>query len=203
MQGEPGKLPALIASGTLDLGGSVHEFGPYPHNYRKAAEAMVLLVEQTANAAMVTSLFEQIEDGEYTVVVEEINSGRDRMVQKLLENIHTAACRRFEPYPIIYLNSDGAIGWRTHLGLKMTKEQKKSNAKLSAAKREAGKDGELFLAINKKALGIKGKTTKKHLAVEWAKQHYKPTLKVKDNNEADAICIGAAYFLGATPFDGT
>lgn len=192
--GELGQLPKLVASGTVDLGKSVLDFGPYPHCYRKAAREMVSRIIDATSSHTNGLLIA------HHVVIEEINSGRDRYVQKLLENIHTAACERLESFPITYLNSDGATGWRTHLGLKLTKDQKKANAKLSKAKREAEEDG---VKLDKKKVGVRGKTTKKHLAIEWAKQNYKNTLKVKDNNEADAICIGAAFFMGAEPCDGT
>ncbi len=188
-EGEVGKLPTLIESGTIDLGKGVLEFGPYPHCYKMAGEGMATAIET------------RIPGGNYdAVVIEQINSGRDRYVQKLLENIHTAVCSAFRFQSVVYLDSDGANGWRTHLGLKLSKEEKKANAKLSKAKREAEENG---TKLDKKKLGIAGKKTKKHLALDWVRTHYKPQLKVKDNNESDAICVGAAFFMGATPCDGT
>jgi hypothetical protein len=81
----------------------------------------------------------------------------------------------------------------------LSKEQKKANAKLSKAKRESALAG---VKLDKKKLGIKGKTNKKHLAVQRANDEYNLKLKQKDNNEADAICLGLAFFNNCTPCDG-
>jgi hypothetical protein len=137
------------------------------------------------------------------IVIEEINLGRDRYVQKLLENIHTAVLEQyagFTPWtPIVYFNSDGGEGWRTNIGLVLTKEQKRANAKLSKEKRECAAAG---VKLNKVKLGIKGKINKKHLAVARANTDFNLTLKQKDNNEADAICLGLAFYNNCTPCDG-
>lgn len=191
--GEMGSKPKLLRSGTIDLGKPVHAFGPYPHSYRIAAWTMVQKIWSVVGDDFVDAMTN-------VVVIEEINSGRDRYVQKLLENIHTATLQHtILGEKSVYLNSDGADGWRTNLGLVMTKEQKKLNAKLSKAKRTAEAAG---AKLDKKALGIKGKTTKKHLAVARANAEYDLKLKQKDNNEADAICLGLAYCNNATPCDG-
>jgi hypothetical protein len=183
----------LLASGTIDLDKSLPEFGPYPHNYRKAAAHMAAQIHVMTASSL----------GYDAIVIEEINGGKDRYVQKLLENIHTAVLAQYDGFmpnaPIVYFNSDGAEGWRTNIGLVMSKDQKKSNAKLSKAKREAALVG---LKPDKQKLGIKGKTTKKHLAVERAKAEYGLKLKQKDNNEADAICLGLAFFNNCIPCDG-
>ncbi len=195
--GEAGSKPALVESGTIDLDLPVPGFGPYPHNYRKAATYMAELIWAKTT---VTGRTYRAWD---VIVVEEINSGKNRYVQKLLENIHTAVQVVFsEKNPsakFVYLNSDGADGWRTNLGLTMSKEQKKANAKLSKAKKEAAEIGR---KVDKKSLGIKGKTTKKHLAVARANHEYDLKLIQKDNNTADAVCLGLAFCNGATPCDG-
>jgi Holliday junction resolvasome RuvABC endonuclease subunit len=180
-----------IGSGNLDLNKSVHEFGPYPHCYRLAAKEMALRIFEW--------VFANKKDAD-VVVIEEINLGRDRYVQKLLENIHTAVLEMLATYQpqarIVYFDSSE---WRSNLGLKMDKAQKKANAKLSKAKRAAAASG---AKLDKKSLGIKGKITWKHLAVAKANEACGLTLKMKNNDEADAICLGLAYFSGAVPCDG-
>ena len=57
--------------------------------------------------------------------------------------------------------------------------------------------------VNKKDLGIKGKVTKKHLAVRRANDLFNLTLIQKDNDVADSLLLGTAYFLGAEVCDGT
>jgi hypothetical protein len=49
---------------------------------------------------------------------------------------------------------------------------------------------------------VKGKVTTKHLAVRLVNSVYGLGLKQKDNNDADAICLGLAFFAGAQPCDG-
>lgn len=199
IDGDFGQDTALVASGTVDSDKKLFDFGPYPHCYWKAAEYMATRIwnELEVRAGHLPDV----------IVIEEINSGRDRYVQKWLENIHTAALKlilavaeRYAPeMKIVYLNSDGADGWRTNLGLKMSKDQKKANAKLSKAKRAAE---EKHTKLDKGKLGIRGKVTKKHLAVAHANATFNLQLKMKDNNEADAICIGLAYLNHATPCTG-
>jgi hypothetical protein len=191
--GERGQKPTLQVSGTIDLDKPLHSFGPYPQTYIKAAEHMAAQIYVMTAGSM----------GYDAIIIEEINSGRDRYVQKLLENIHTAVVKKFSSFSpganLVYFNSDGSDGWRTNIGLVLSKEQKKANAKLSKEKRECAAAG---VKLDKKKLGIKGKTNKKHLAVERANETFSLKLKQKDNNEADAICLGLAFFNGCTPCDG-
>jgi len=90
--------------------------------------------------------------------------------------------------PMEYVSSGD---WRKNQGLKMSKEDQKRNAKLSKAKREAAAAG---VKLDKKALGIRGKKTKKHVAIDHANAVYQLELKAKDDDIADAICVGLAYF---------
>lgn len=190
--GDMGAKPTLLTSGTIDLDKPLHSFGPYPKTYRACARYMAALIY--VRVAMYKP---------EVVIIEEINNGRDRYVQKLLENIHSAVCDHFEGFvpsaSIVYLNSDGGYGWRTSIGLVLSKEQKRLNARLSKAKRECATAG---VKLDKGKLGIKGKTNKKHLAVARANDEYNLKLKQKDNNEADAICLGLAYCNGCSPCDG-
>jgi Holliday junction resolvasome RuvABC endonuclease subunit len=190
MDGEPGTKPQLVFHGTIDIDKSLHEFGKYPDCYRKAARHMAALIHFN-----VTNI-----DKFEVIVIEEINLGRNRYTQKLLENIHTAMLDQIESFwphaKVVYLDSSE---WRHNLGLKMTKEQKKLNAKLSKAKKLAAQTN---IKLDKKKLGIKGKVNAKHLAVAHANTIFGLQLKMKQNDAADAICIGLAFFNGATPCDG-
>lgn len=190
--GEKGSKPTRIASGTIDLDKPLPSFGPYPKNYRACARYLAALIHVR------TAMYKP-----EVIVIEEINNGRDRYVQKLLENIHTAVCDQFENFipsaPIVYFNSDGADGWRTCIGLVLSKEQKKANARLSKAKKLAELTN---TKLDKAKLGVKGKTNKKHLAVQRASEEFNLKLKQKDNNEADALCLGLAFCAGCSPCDG-
>lgn len=186
-------IPHLLSSGTIHLDKSVHEFGRYPKSYRAAAREMARIIHDQIRLATTPVMPDQF-------VIEEINLGKDRYVQKLLENIHTAVLDMLElHYPqagIFYLDS---MEWRCNLQLQLTKDQKKANAKLSKAKRTAAETG---AKLDKKSLGIKGKVTWKHLAVAKANEVYGRNLKMKQNDEADAICLGLAFCNNATRSDG-
>ncbi len=190
--GEKGQKPTRLASGTIDLDKTLHSFGPYPKSYRACARYLAAMIHFR------TAMYKP-----EAIVIEEINNGRDRYVQKLLENIHTAVLDLYESFmphaDIVYFNSDGGEGWRTNIGLVLSKEQKKANARLSKAKRAAAVIG---TKVDKKKLGVKGKTNKKHLAVARASDEFNLPLKQKDNNEADALCLGLAFFNNCIPCDG-
>jgi hypothetical protein len=180
------KLPRLIRFGTIHLEESVHSFGQYPYSYLKAA------------AAQLTKIWHEHPGKFDRIIVEETNAGRNRYTQKLLEFLHhqLIADALSHQTPVTYLDSSG---WRHNLGLVMTKEQKKANAKLRKAMRDAKAKGE---KVDKKALGIKGLTTPKHVAIAHANTTFGLNLKVKDNDAADAICLGLAYFNHCEPCDG-
>lgn len=191
--------PTLTSHGTIHLGKNVLEYGPYPFCYPRAAQEMAKKI------LSYSGLLNQPVD---VFVVEEINLGRNRYTQKILENVHRSVLDVLALYldqhkeeagrdvRVVYLDSSE---WRHNLGLRMSKEQKRSNAKLSKAKRLVAESG---AKLDKKSLGIKGKTTPKHLAVAYANQAYDLRLKMKDNDAADAICLGLAFCNGATPCDG-
>lgn len=198
LEGDLGQKPRLGKHGVIHLGQVVHAFGKYPWSYQAAAKRQAGEVSN-----LITNYRPEV------VVIEEVNLGKDRYAQKLLENIHARVLDAIadvtgldgaDPVPsAVYLDAGGAGGWRQTLGLVLSKDQKKANAKLARAKREAAESG---AKIDKKALGIRGKTTWKHLAIEYVNREYGLTLRVKDNDVADAIALGTAYFLGATPCTG-
>jgi Holliday junction resolvasome RuvABC endonuclease subunit len=138
------------------------------------------------------------------IVIEETNLGKNRYSQKMLEFLHCAFAERFlnretKPVPdpkIVYLSSSS---WRHALGLQMSKEDKRNNAKLSKAKRNAALYG---TKLDKAALGIRGRVNKKHVAIRFVNSTYGLALLVKDDDIADAICLGLAYFQNAAQCDG-
>lgn len=198
-EGEMGAKPKLLSYGTVHLldGKSkerVHNYGGqrYPYSYLCAARAQLNKIWNLKEA--------HLPDPD-VLVVEETNGSRNRYTQKVLEFLHHTLIGDCMSRKIgmVYLDSDGTNGWRKKLGLWMSKEQKRANAKLSKAKSAAKAKG---VKLDKKALGIRGKTTKKHLAIERANAEYGLNLIVKDNDAADAICLGLAYFNHAVPCTG-
>jgi Holliday junction resolvasome RuvABC endonuclease subunit len=155
----------------------------YPFNYLD-------LAAQVAGA-----IFNVIDDEQPDrIVIEETNKGKQRYSQKMLEFIHCTLIGYLKEHkpttPVLYVNTSD---WRKALGVYLTKEQKKNNAKLSKAKRQG---------ISKKEIGIKGKITRKHVAVEMVNQQFGLSLKQKENDTAEAILLGLAFCRGVPICDG-
>lgn len=205
-----GSPAALRASGLIEkTKANVLEWGGYPENYRKAArdisDRLLVLVRNHRPD---------------TVVVEETNQGKNRYTQKLLEFIHKdlgdgwdrgtagfevpAPCHACTDqhnrifFPRIVYISTGT--WKHALGLKKPADAKKNDALLKEAKMLAAAGMKLNDA--KKKLGIRGKWNKKMLAVNHVNQLFGFSWKLKDNDKAEAICLGLAFFAGAELCDG-
>ena len=165
-------------------------YGEYPFSYIFAAEAMCGMIIQKIE-----------ETRPNVIVIEETNKSKARYTQKILEFIHCILLYKMwesqQPQPnIVYVNSSE---WRKVLGLTLSKQDKKNNKKLKSAKQLAEMTGSNF---NKTELGIKGTITKKHISVRYANDTFGLKLKQKDNDIADAICLGSAYIYGAKLCDG-
>ncbi len=105
------------------------------------------------------------------IVIEQTNAGRFRSSQKQLEFIHCLVLQAlllngFESR-VRYVDTSA---WRSALSIKLTKEQRKHNKLV-------------------KAKSARGKVTPKHLAVSHVNQTFGLSLKMKDNDIADAICL--------------
>lgn len=143
------------------------------------------------------------------VVIEETNLGQNRYDQKLLEWLHLmllsfiyANAARGGTSPTLenvkYLSS---TTWRNALGIRLSAEDKKNNKKLSEIKKmskDAKRRNEL-----KKQFGITGQRTLKHVAVKYANEKFGLELLEGDNDQAEALCLGMAFFAGAKPCDGS
>lgn len=171
------------------------EYGLYPWGYAFATREMALklwwLVERHRPDA---------------VVIEETNQTKSRYVQKQLEWIHlqlmtlfiNSAEQQGKDLPVYYISTGT---WKSTLGLKKPADAKVRDQMLKKAKAQAGGDKKK-LAELKKQLGIRGKWNKKMLAVDWVNENYGLKLKLVNNDEAEAICLGVAYFKGALLCDG-
>lgn len=105
------------------------------------------------------------------VVIENTVKGRNRHTQRILEFIHKAVLDKLRgEFNIQYLDPSE---WRSILSLRMTDEDKKNNRLVSSGKK-------------------RGKITKKHLSVRLVNEMFGLSLKIKDNDIADAICLGKA-----------
>lgn len=117
------------------------------------------------------------------IFIEQTNLGNNRRDQKLLEFTHAMVL--YELYgvekKVVYVDS---AQWRSTLGQKMTKEDRKHNKTVKERKSEGirSKKGE-------------GKLTPKHLSVRWCNEKYGLSLLIKDNDIADAICLASYGYL--------
>ncbi len=127
------------------------------------------------------------------IVIEETNKGKNRYTQKILEFTHKAVLIELSgcSFKLSYISTSI---WRNKLGQKASKEDIKNNKLVNKANRE-GK--------SKKSLGLTGKITPKHRAIRHVNETFNLNLKMKDNDKADAICLGEAYLAGAEICDGT
>lgn len=124
------------------------------------------------------------------VVVEEINRGKNRLGQKVLDGFHFVLLERM-PWDIAQMvtfwDSDGLTGWRSAQGLGL---------QLSEVDKATNKDRKKF---NKK-LGRREKKlhiiTQKTLACRFVNKHYGLKLdEYKDSTDADrADAIGLGHF---------
>lgn len=184
--------PLLLNYGVLELPSTAIKMGPgfYPWNYRHAANTI---------ADQVLELVRKIKPDR--IVIEETNLGKQRYSQKILEWVHKAVldllALDMDITDVTYISTSS---WRSCLELRLTKEDKRSNSRLSRAKSKAKKKGQ---KLDKKKLGVKGRKNWKHLAIEFVNKKYDLALKVKDNDVADAICLGTAFLRGAGLCDGT
>lgn len=202
LEGEPGQKPELKQRGLLQLENTILSYGSYPFCYWKAANDL--------KTRVIELLLQADPD---VVVIEETNLGKNRYSQKTLEFIHCQIVGELVDWAdlkagrrVVYFSSSE---WRSNLELILSKEQRKNNDRLRKAKKRAvelqaqGLTKGKALAQAKKEFLVKGKITKKHLAVNRVNEVFGLNLKIKDNDVADAICLGLALFNNATPCDGT
>lgn len=191
LEGEPGDTkPAILEHGLIENDRGILEFGRYPDCYVHAA---------TSISVRLYNLVAQLRPD--AVVIEETSLGKARYSQKILEFIHcTLVGFLMQGYrgTVAYISSSS---WRQALKISLSTEDRKNNAKLSRVKSDAKKKGVSIHEAKKKA-GVKGKINKKHVAVRYVNDVYGLGFKVKDNDRADAICLGVAYFVGAPCADG-
>lgn len=118
------------------------------------------------------------------IVIEQTNGAKNRTSQKRLEFLHFALLET------LYNSGKASITsyidtsyWRKTLGIKLSKEQRQHNKDVKAKTKAGGrsKAGE-------------GKITTKHLSVEWANKTYGLSLKLCQNDTADAIALAACKF---------
>ncbi len=189
-------VQSLVTHGVIARDRAISFYGVYPWSYLGVTEDSAL--------AIIELVLAQKPD---RIVVEETNQTKgSRYAQKYLEFLHRAVLQKIwecglyeDPRTAVAYISTGE--WKKALRIKLSKDQAKANRKLKQLK-DVSKDPEVLRAA-KKAAGIRGKVTSKHLSVQYVNTHWGMSLKQQDDDVADAICLGEAYLKGAKLCDGT
>ncbi len=185
-----GNTPKILDSGTIVNPTGLKDYGLYPWNYLAGTEAMA------------EKLFELIlkEPPQTLIVIEETNMGKNRWSQKCLEFIHCLLLNKIinscEKRTVKYINTSD---WRKILGIHMTKVDRAKNVKVKRLKRIGSAAAKATL----KEEGLRGKITKKHLAIRWANEMFGLELRPKDDDIADALALGTSAYMGVSYCDGT
>ncbi len=186
--------PSSLEHGNIVLPKRARDYAEHPWGYYAAALDLARLL-----MLRISSFRPNLD----VVVVEETNGARNRFTQKFLEYCHFAFLHAFmgeyegEGLKLVYLNTSE---WRKVTDTRLSKEEKNQNAKLSRHKRKAKSNG---AKLDKKALGIAGKITIKHVAIRRVKELYGIDLLCKQDDDADAILLVHAYINGAKPCTGS
>jgi len=170
---------AYIAQGRLVSSGELHVPSPktdkknpqndpgYPETFNACALHAASLIE---------GLLEKLPPLTNVVIENTVSGSKSRHDQRILEWIHL---RVFEVVKqkvgldrVKYMDPSE---WRSAIAMRMTKEDKKKNQDVKAGK-------------------AKGKITSKHLSVRYANENFGLKLLQKENNQADAICLGMGFW---------
>jgi hypothetical protein len=182
----------LLEHGAIKLDRPVAAFdGGYPFGYIKAttviAEAIIAKIKESEQKITPQKLD--------LIVIEETNPSRARLSQKILEQIH---CLLLFLMPEEYRGRVKYIStseWRKILNQKYSDADKKNNKTICKA-RALSRNSGIPLNEAKKALGVRGKVTKKHVSVRFVNEFFGLNLLAKDDDVSDAICLAlAALFM--------
>lgn len=195
LEGEMGQIPRIVETGTISNDKPVSDFGEFPWNTVLAAESI---------ASRLLGLIHRTVTLDFIVIEQTNKPGRfgNRYSQKLLEFIHCLLLSDLKemvkfksidrPLQVVYVNTSD---WRRIVGANLTKADKALNVKVRKLKKSGDKE-----ALKK--LGVRGKIGKKHTVIRYVNQTFGLNLKMKDNDTADAIGQGVAFFLGVRHCDG-
>ena len=154
--------------------------------YPRAALARILDLAEKISELVKTYNPDQL-------IIEEVNRGKNRISQKSLDALHFFVLHYIDLHSphlidqLFYYDSDGRGGWRKHLKLVLTEEDKAHNAHIKTFKssRKVGKK--------------KPKITKKHLAMRYVQSVYNLTLDIDEKVEYedinDAIAMTSSYLI--------
>jgi hypothetical protein len=126
------------------------------------------------------------------ILIEEVNMHKSRMTGKTLDGAHFIVMDHFEKAGFIdrvrFIDSDGAVGWRSRLGLVLSDVDKEVNKKHKAINKRKKKGTSDLVIVNKK-----------HLAARYVNSRLGTSFDVDAdptaNDVVDAIGLGLSELL--------
>ena len=154
----------------------------------KGLSAMVYPHQQLEKIRRLASKLLTLLDKSVTIIViEEVNRGKNRLGQKMLDAAHFMLLDRMseeQRKKVVYVDSDGATGWRskTGLGLQLSTQDRLRNKALAKLNKRLPKGKKVR------------KTNIKALAMSFVNKTYGTNFsKKKDEDICDAIGLGHYY----------
>lgn len=140
----------------------------YPNKSPKYPKNIIIAAETVADQVMI--LVNKVKPDK--IVIENSVKGRNRHTQRFIEYMHFCVSKALG-CDFVYMDPSE---WRSIVGMKMSNDDKKNNREVKAGKK-------------------RGKITKKHLSVRLANANHNLSLKMKDEDVADAANLAHAYVL--------
>ena len=139
----------------------------HPEKSLKYPYNMVDAADKLAN--LISNLC--IEHNPDIVIIENTVKGKNRHTQRVLEFFHKSILDLLRKFKVQYVNPSD---WRSNIGMVLSPDDVLNNKLVSKGKK-------------------RGRITKKHLAVRYVKERFNIDLLMKQNDIADAICIGYSH----------
>jgi hypothetical protein len=198
-----GEAIVLLESGSWALGSTIESHGEYPLGFILAAEKV---------GAMALELVERFKPE--VVVIEETNPGRaGRYTQKFIEWMHLSVLGQLRVAGLERVKYVSTSEWRgktlklsVATAKKLAKPFLKQYQELERQLKSLPKKSPEKKSLEEQRVALKkdlqyrcifGKVDKKSISVAYVNATYGKNLKKGQNDEADAICLGTAYLMGA------
>lgn len=126
------------------------------------------------------------------IVIEEIAGSKQRLGQKVLDGLHWVLLMHIQEYIDIveYYDVTGPDGWRTHLNLRLSEQDKIHNKEAKKLNKEVGKN--VMPVYDAKDLACRYVNSKHGLALDPQTNQY-------DADLGDSIAMGSAYIKMRCP----
>lgn len=122
------------------------------------------------------------------IVIEEIAGSKNRLGQKVLDGLHWIVLVHNQEFiPIVsFYDVGGAVGWRTHLGLRLSEADKANNKEHKKLNKNLGKGIPKLPIYDAKDLACRYVNKKYELTLD-------PQVNQSDADIGDSIAMASAY----------